>query len=271
MKVKDVIPGYVNNVSLKLYILKGADRLFEHGYKRFTAGMAMVLKAGFKMGKSLEDSVADVMDVTNISDCTSKDPTFFAGNVRHMIDETLEIKNAPADETPKASTEESEQPVDPGAALFDAYATAKKNLTDKLKSVLQILVACNALEVEQGDSNYNASYIGKNINAIATHQWKYCAGHEKIYCQHTYFSQSTHSVKFLMVKVPVKYLGMTDDEIWEDNKDIALKALNEKKASLERKRAAVLRPVDEKITAVKEQIRQITEHNAEELLKKEDK
>jgi hypothetical protein len=74
-----------------------------------------------------------------------------------------------------------------------------------------------------------------------------------------------------MIKVPVKYLGMTDDEIWDENKDLALKALNEKKASLERKRASVLRPVDEKISVIEEQIKSITEHNAEELLKREEK
>jgi hypothetical protein len=186
-----------------------------------------------------------------------------------MIDETVDIKIAPVDKSPMVSTEESEQPVDPGAALFDAYATAKKNLTDKLKSVLAILAACNNIEIGQGDEYYDAKYIGQNINTFANHQWRYCEGQQKIYCQHTYYP--TSGKKSITVKVPVKYLGMTDDEIWNDNKDLALKALNEKKASLERKRAAVLRPVDEKISAIKEQIKSITEHNAEELLKREEK
>jgi hypothetical protein len=191
----------------------------------------------------------------SIDDCKCFAPNAFAPDCRPSLD-------IPTEPDPS---------VDPGAALFGAYVTAKKNLTEKLKTVLQILVACDTLEVDPSDDKYIISYIGKNINAIASHQWRYCAGHEKIYCQHTYSPQLGHSFKSITVKVPVKYLGMSDDEIWDDNKDLALKALNEKKASLERKRAAVLRPVDEKISVIEEQIKSITEHNAEELLKREEK
>lgn len=260
MKVQEVIQGYNNNTALKLYIQKGADRLAELGYTRFTAGMAMMLREWYKMGKSLEDAVTEVKDCTNISDCTSKDPSLFAGNVRHMIDETVEFKNASVDKSPTASTEESEQPVDPGAALFEAYVTAKQNLTEKLKTVLQILAACNALEVEQGDKNYIVSYIGKSPRDIASHQWRYCAGHEKIFCQHTYRLNFSSSFKTAMIKVPVKYLGMSDDEIWAENENTAIKALEEKKASYEKKRSEILKPIDEKISGVDTQIKMLKEH-----------
>ena len=260
MKVEEVINGYNNNTALKLYIQEGAARLAELGYKRFTAGMAMMLREWFKIGKGLEDSVNDVKDCTNISDCTSKDTSLFSGNVRHMIYETVEIKIAPVDDSPTVSTEESEQPVNPGAALFDAYATAKQNLMEKLKTVLQILVACNALEVEQGDTNYIASYIRKNIKDIASHQWRYCAGHEKIYCQHTYHSKYSHSFISATIKVPVKYLGMSDDEIWAENAANAIKALEEQKASYEKQRSEMLKPIDEKINEVYTQIAMLKAH-----------
>ena len=155
---------------------------------------------------------------------------------------------------------EPDPTVDPGAALFEAYVTAKQNLTEKLKTVLQILVACDALEVEQGDKNYIASYIGKNVKDIASHQWRYCAGHEKIFCQHTYRPTGSTSFTSTTVKVPVKYLGMSDDEIWAENENTAIKALEEKKASYERKRSEILKPIDAKINDVYTQIAMLKAH-----------
>lgn len=238
---------------LEAFLNSVKEKVKAAGYSHYTVGMEILAEEAFKHGKSVDDAMATIGKYITIDDCKCVTPLTFAPDCRPALD------------IPK----EPDPTVDPGVALFEAYATAKKNLTDKLKSVLAILAACNNIEIGQGDEYYDAKYIGQNINTFANHQWRYCEGHQKIYCQHTYYP--TSGKKSITVKVPVKYLGMTDDEIWDDNKDLALKALNEKKASLERKRAAVLRPVDEKISVIEEQIKSITEHNAEELLKREEK
>jgi len=238
---------------LEAFLNSVKEKVKAAGYSHYTVGMEILAKEVFNLNKSVDDAIKLIREHISIDDCKCFAPNAFAPDCRPSLD-------IPTEPDPS---------VDPGAALFGAYVTAKKNLTEKLETVLQILVACNALEVDQSDNK--DCPLHWNIKTLASHQWRYCAGHEKIYCQHTYCSQYTHSFKSIMIKVPVKYLGMTDDEIWDENKDLALKALNEKKASLERKRAAVLRPVDEKISAIKEQIKSNTEHNAEELLKREEK
>ena len=214
------------------------------GYSQYTVGMEILATETYNLNKSVDDAIALIREHISIDDSKCFAPNAFAPHCRPSLD-------IPTEPDPT---------VDPGAALFEAYVTAKQNLTEKLKTVLQILVACDALEVEQCDKKYIASYIGKNAKDIASHQWRYCAGHEKIFCQHTYRQNFSNSFITAMIKVPVKYLGMSDDEIWADNENNAIKALEEKKASYERKRSEILKPIDEKISGVDKQIKMLKEH-----------
>lgn len=237
----------LKDTMLEAFLNSVKEKVKAAGYSHYTVGMEILAKEGFNLNKSVDDVIKLIREYISIDDCKCIAHKAFAPNGRSVLDIPTE---------PDAS-------VDPGIALFEAYVTAKQNLTEKLNTVLQILVACDALEVEQGDNKYIASYIGKNIKAIASHQWRYVAGHEKIYCQHTYCPQSSHSFKSIMIKVPVKYLGMSDDEIWADNENKAIKALEEKKASYERKRSEMLKPMDEKISGVDKQIKMLKAHKIE--------
>ncbi len=242
----------LKDTMLEAFINSVKEKVKAAGYSHYTVGMEILAEEAFNLSKSVDDAIASIREYISIDDSKCITPSAFAPNCRPALD------------IPK----EPDPPVDPGAALFEAYATAKQNLTEKLKTVLQILVACDALEVEQGDRNYIASYIGKNISDIASHQWRYCAGHEKIYCQHTYHSKYFHSFKSITVKVPVKYLGMSDEDIWADNENNAIKALEEKKASYERKRSDLLKPMDEKISGLDKQIKMLKAHKFEAKMEK---
>ena len=229
---------------LEAFLNSVKEKVKAVGYSQYTVGMELLAKEVFNLNKSVDDAVALIREYISVDDSKCIAPNAFAPHCRPSLD-------IPTEPDPT---------VDPGAALFEAYVTAKQNLTEKLKTVLQILVACDALEVEQGDKNYIADYIGKNTKDIASYQWRYCAGHEKIYCQHTYRPQGATSFTSTMIKVPVKYLGMSDEEIWADNENNAIKALEEKKASYERKRSEILKPIDEKISGVDKQIKMLKAH-----------
>ena len=237
---------------LEAFLNSVKEKVKAAGYSHYTVGMEILAKEVFNLNKGVDDVIKMIREYFSIDDCKCIALNAFASNCRPSLDIPTE---------PDAS-------VDPGAALFGAYVTAKKNLTEKLKTVLQILVVCDALEVDQSDDKYITSYIGKNINAIVSHQWRYCAGHEKIYCQHTYSPQLAHSYKNITVKVPVKYLGMSDEEIWADNENKAIKSLEEKKASYERKRSAMLKPIDEKISGMDKQIKMLKAHQIGEKMEK---
>lgn len=234
------------NTMLEAFLNSVKEKAKAAGYSQYTVGMEILAKETYNLNKSVDDAIKLIREHISIDDCKCFAPNAFAPNCRSSLDNPKE-PDSPVD-------------IDPGAALFEAYVTAKQNLTEKLKTVLQILVACDALEVEQGDKNYIADYIGKNTKDIASYQWRYCAGHEKIYCQHTYRPQGATSFTSTMIKVPVKYLGMSDEEIWADNENNAIKALEEKKASYERKRSEILKPIDEKISGVDKQIKMLKAH-----------
>ena len=229
---------------LEAFLDSVKEKVKAAGYPQYTVGMEIIAQETYNLNKSVDDAIALIREYISIDDSKCIAPNAFAPNCRPSLD------------IPK----EPDPPVDPGVALFEAYVTAKQNLTAKLNTVLQILVACDALEVEHGDKNYIADYIGKNTKDIASHQWRYCAGHDKIFCQHTYRQQHSHSFTSVTVKVPVKYLGMSDDEIWADNENKAIKALEEKKDSYERKRSEMLKPIDAKINGVYTQIAMLKAH-----------
>lgn len=117
-----------------------------------------------------------------------------------------------------------------GCELFDNYLAAKEALSTRIKNVLDILVKFNALDVIPSEA---ARLVAQETTQVSSHQWRYNSGHETIYCEHSYGHRSYGCFKKCTVKVPVKYLSMTDEEIAKENREAALAALEAKKAEIE--------------------------------------
>ena len=117
-----------------------------------------------------------------------------------------------------------------GCELFDNYLTAKKALTTRIKNVLEILAKFNALDVTPSEA---AQVVAQETTQVSSHQWRYNSGHETIYCEHSYGHRSYGCFKKCTVKIPVKYINMKDDEIYKENREAALAALEAKKAEIE--------------------------------------
>lgn len=117
-----------------------------------------------------------------------------------------------------------------GCELFDAYFAAKKALSNRIKQVLEIMAKFNALDVTPSEV---ADVVAHEITQVSSHQWRYNAGHETIYCDHYFDFRSHRNFNKCTVKVPVKYLDMKDEDIYKENKDAALSALEAKKAEIE--------------------------------------
>lgn len=141
-----------------------------------------------------------------------------------------------------------------GTSLFDTYLDAKKALVARIRDVLEIMARCKMLDVVPSDA---ASYVAQNAKDVAGRQWQYNSGHETIYCQHAYSFR--HGIEKCTVKIPVKYLGMTNDEIYAANRDAAIASLEQAKEDLDKELNRVTEPIskkkaklDEKIAALKE-------------------
>jgi DNA-binding transcriptional MerR regulator len=117
-----------------------------------------------------------------------------------------------------------------GCELFDAYFAAKKALSNRIKQVLEIMAKFNALDVTPSEV---ADVVAHEITQVSSHQWRYNAGHETIYCDHYFDFRSHRNFNKCTVKVPVKYLDMKDEDIYKENKEAALAALEAKKAEIE--------------------------------------
>lgn len=117
-----------------------------------------------------------------------------------------------------------------GCELFDNYLAAKKALNTRIKQVLEIMAKFNALDVTPSEA---AQVVAQETTQVSSHQWRYNAGHETIYCEHYFDHRSRASFSKCTVKVPVKYLNMTDKEIAKENREAALTALEAKKAEVE--------------------------------------
>lgn len=146
-----------------------------------------------------------------------------------------------------------------GSELFDNYLAAKKALNTRIKQVLDILVKFNALDVNPSEA---ARLVAQETTQVSSHQWRYNSGHETIYCEHSYGHRSYGAFHKCTVKVPVKYLNMTDEEIAKENRDAAIAALEAKKAEIEGQ-------IEEKTRSMRNSLKRI---NSEiDSLKKEDK
>ena len=137
-----------------------------------------------------------------------------------------------------------------GTEVFDNYLNAKKTLTSRIKAVLDIRAKCNSLDVEPNDA---ASWVARETTKVSSHQWQYNAGHETIYCQHMYDFRGSFNKK-CTVKLPVRFLGMTDEEILKENREAAIKALEDQRKALENQIAEVKKPINDKIAKIDAQI-----------------
>lgn len=145
-----------------------------------------------------------------------------------------------------------------GCELFDAYLAAKKALNTSIKQVLDILAKFNALDVIPSE---DARLVAQETTQVSSHQWRYNSGHETIYCEHSYGHRSYGAFQKCTVKVPVKYLNMTDEEIVKENRDAAIAALEAKKAEIEGQ-------IEEKTRSMRNHLKKITSEI--DSLKKED-
>lgn len=137
-----------------------------------------------------------------------------------------------------------------GTEVFDNYINAKKALTSRIKAALDIMAQCNSLDVEPKDA---AKWVAHETTKVSGHQWQYNAGHETIYCQHVYdFRGNLHNK--CTVKLPVRFLGITEAEILKENREAAIKALEEQRKALEDRIAEVKKPINDKIAKIDAQI-----------------
>ena len=127
-----------------------------------------------------------------------------------------------------STNENKEEPK--ACGLFDNYLTAKKALNIRIKQVLEIMAKFKALDVTPSEV---ADVVANEITQVSSHQWRYNAGHETIYCEHYFDFRSKRTFNKCTVKVPVKYLEMKDEDIYKENKEAALAALEAKKAEIE--------------------------------------
>ena len=146
-----------------------------------------------------------------------------------------------------------------GTALFDTYLDAKKALVDRIRDVLEIMARCKMLDVVPSDAT---NYVAQKVKDVANHQWQYNAGHETIYCQHAYSFR--HGIEKCTVKIPVKYLGMTNDELYAANRDAAIASLEQAKEDLDDELNRVTEPINKKKAKLDEKIAALREGKIEE-------
>ena len=127
------------------------------------------------------------------------------------------------------SKETTKTSLELGTEVFENYLNAKKTLTSRIKAVLDIMAKCDSLDVVPKDA---AKWVARDTTKTSSHQWRYSAGHETIYCEHSYDFRGSYHNK-CTVKLPVRFLGMTDAEILKENREAAIKALEEQRKALE--------------------------------------
>lgn len=230
------------------------------GYKQYTVGISHTLSEAFQAGKSIDAAVSEIQLHFNHDGYRT---SLYQGDSIPQKETQEPSDSEPTVDPVKPPVDHVEPQVtpvkpsvDPGTTLFDTYLAAKRSLVDKLKSVLKIMATCDTLDV---NPECNANMVKSQISAVANHQWTYNEGHETIFCRHMFF-EPRHQGTQIIVKVPVRYLGMSEEEIWADNEASAIKALEEKKASYEKKRSGMLKPIDAKISEVDKQIKMLKVH-----------
>lgn len=149
-----------------------------------------------------------------------------------------------------------------GTEVFENYITAKKTLTSRIKAALDIMAQCNSLDVEPKDAT---KWVARDTTKVSSHQWQYNAGHETIYCQHMFDFRGNYHNK-CTVKLPVRFLGMTDEEILKENREVAIKALEEQRKDLQKRIAEVKKPINDKIAKIDAQIEALKKESGNEIV-----
>ena len=147
-----------------------------------------------------------------------------------------------------------------GTEVFDNYINAKKTLTSRIKAALDIMAQCNSLDVEPKDA---AKWVAHETTKVSSHQWRYNSGHETIYCEHMYDFRGSYHNK-CTVKLPVRFLGMTDEEILKENREAAIKALEEQRKELEDRIDEVKKPINDKIAKIDARIEALKQESDNE-------
>lgn len=137
-----------------------------------------------------------------------------------------------------------------GTEVFENYLNAKKALTSRIKAALDVMAQCNSLDVEPKDA---AKWVARDTTKVSSHQWRYNSGHETIYCDHMYDFRGSYHNK-CTVKLPVRFLGMTDAEILKENREAAIKALEKQRKALKDRIAKATEPINDEIGKIDAQI-----------------
>ena len=144
-----------------------------------------------------------------------------------------------------------------GTKIYESYLKAKEALVDNLKRVVSILMETGFLDI----SEPNALPYFKKLSWVSNYQWKYSEGHETIYCRASYKPSLRQGLSFVQIKVPLRYLGMTDAEIWKELGQQKLEVLNAEREKLLAKRQAATRKIDDQIAALDTEILNIKSHD----------
>lgn len=147
-----------------------------------------------------------------------------------------------------------------GIEVFENYIKAKKALTSRIKAALDIMAQCNSLDVEPQDA---AKWVAHDTTKVSGHQWRYNSGHETIYCDHMYDFRGSYHNK-CTVKLPVRFLGMTDEEILKESREAAIKALEEQRKAIEDRIVKVSEPINDEIGKIDAQIEALKKEPANE-------
>jgi len=142
-----------------------------------------------------------------------------------------------------------------GTEVFDNYINAKKALSSRIKAALDIMACCNSLDVMPEDA---AKWVARDTTKVSSHQWRYNTDHETIYCEHMYLHNKC------TVKLPVRFLGMTDEEILKENREAVIKALEEQRKALEDRIVKVSEPINDEIGKIDAQIEALKKEPANE-------
>lgn len=143
-----------------------------------------------------------------------------------------------------------------GTKIYESYLAAKAALVDNLKRVVGILMETDSLDI----SDPSALPYFKKLGWVSNYQWKYSEGHETIYCRASYKPSMCQGLSFVQIKVPLRYLGMTDEDIWVELGNKKLDVLNTEREKLLAKRQAAVQKIDTQIAALDTEILSIKSH-----------
>ena len=136
--------------------------------------------------------------------------------------------------------------------VFDEYLDAKKSLVEKLKSIVTVLVNTQSLNVSEPSA---LPYLAKKMSWVSSYQWQYNEGHETIYCRPSYCAAMCQGCRFTMVKVPVRYLSMSEEDILAELSAEKVRALKDERKRIVAQKDAALAKYDSKLEDIDAEIK----------------